>query len=95
MHTWARRFRQEGRLIPIADLLETTDFRRFDDNVTYPEAGSFIRHLIDEYGLDKMLELFRNGSPGQAESELRPVFFRIYGFSVETAEQSWKTFLDG
>lgn len=95
VHTWARRFRQEGRLIPIADLLETTDFRRFDDNVTYPEAGSFVRHLIDAYGLDKMLELFRNGSPGQAESELRSIFFRIYGLSVETAEQSWKIFLDG
>jgi hypothetical protein len=95
VHTWARRFRQEGRLIPVADLIETSDFRRFDDNMTYPEAGSFIRHLIDEYGLDKMLELFRSGTPNQTEGEVRAIFLRVYGISVETAEESWMRFLDG
>ncbi len=95
VHTWARRFRREGRLIGIAELLESSDFRRFDDNVTYPEAGSFIRYLIDEYGLDKMLELFRNGSPHQTDSEVRSIFSAIYGFSVETAEEGWKVFIDG
>ena len=94
LHSWSRRFQQEGRLIPIANLLETSDFRRFDDAVTYPEAGSFVRHLIDSAGLEKMLELFRNGSPEQSGSEVRSVFRSIYGFSLEDAEESWTVFLD-
>lgn len=34
VHDWARQFRQGGRPIPIANLLATSDFRTFDDNVT-------------------------------------------------------------
>ena len=39
----ARRFRADGRLIPIVELLTTSGFRQFDPDTTYPEAGSFMR----------------------------------------------------
>jgi hypothetical protein len=95
VHSWARRFRRESRLIPIASLLLTSGFRSFDDGVTYPESGSFVRYLIDEHGLDRMLDLFRRGSPNQPESDIRSAFRGIYGFEIESAEERWKAFLDG
>ena len=40
-----------GRIPPLSSLLRSTDFFGFDANVMYPCAGSFVRYLIDTFGL--------------------------------------------
>ena len=91
---WVRRFHAEGRLIAISDLLTTADFRRFDDSVTYPEAGSFTRFVIDTCGLQGMKQMFGAVATGASADIVRMQFQAICGRSIEAAEQAWLTALD-
>lgn len=94
VHDHARQFRQQGRLMAIANLTATNDFRRFDPDVTYPESGSFVRYLIDTYGLDRMKRLFQRGTPADPADTVRQQFAAVYGRALADAERDWWAFLD-
>jgi hypothetical protein len=89
VHLRARQLQQAGRLVPIGDLLETSGFRHFDSDVTYPEAGSFVRYLLDTYGLDRWKQLYGKGEPNEIASSLRAHFESVYGRSVDAVEADW------
>lgn len=94
LHNLARGFRQQGRLAPLASIVDTAGFRAIDANVAYPEAGSFVRFLIDTHGLDRIKQLYglsRQGDTGQRASE---IFAGVYGQSLVEAERAWWAMLD-
>lgn len=95
LHDWARRFRQQGRLLPLGSLLASSDFRRFDSNVTYPQSGSFVQYLLDQYGRDRLKSFFREGSFLEAPASVRQRFESSYGLSIEAAERDWWRLIDG
>jgi hypothetical protein len=94
LHDHARQFRAQGRLIPLADLATTAGFRRFDANVTYPEAGSFMRFLLDTCGLDGVKRLFASGSPSDDGPGVAAQFASACGRSLADAEQGWLAMLE-
>lgn len=89
VHTRARQLQLAGRLVAIADLLETRGFRRFDSDATYPQAGSFVRHLLDTYGLGPWKQLYGQGGPNDGASDVRTHFESVYGRSVDAVETDW------
>lgn len=89
VHVRAKQFQQQGRLVSIGDLLETTGFRRFDSDVTYPEAGSFVRYLIDTYGLETWKRLYGQGGPNAGAAEIRGHFEDVYGRTLASVESDW------
>jgi hypothetical protein len=94
LHDLARQFRQQGRLVPLARLAETASFRAEDSNVTYPEAGSFMRWLIDEYGLDRVRALYaRATGPNEGAAGVRASFAAVYGRSLDDLESAWQAML--
>jgi hypothetical protein len=95
IHELARRFRAQGTLVPIAQLAETAAFRARDDNVTYPEAGSFVRFLIDSDGIAAMRRLYGAMSNEAPLASVRGAFLGVYGYSLDEAEVRWQRFLDG
>jgi hypothetical protein len=96
LHDLTRQFRQQGRFVPLAGLAETASWRTQDPNVAYPESGSFMRWLIDEYGLDRVRALYaRAAGPNEAAAGVRASFAAVYGQSLETLEQAWLAFLMG
>lgn len=73
---------------------ETTAFRARNDQITYPESGSFVRFLIDADGIDAMRRLF-GSMPGDAPlATVRAAFQNVYGYSLDEAEARWLQFLD-
>lgn len=94
VHDWARQFRRRGTLIPIGSLLATDDFRRFDDTTTYPEAGSFVRYLLDTYGLASMKRLFAGGNAADSADAVRAQVHAVYGRDVADLEREWWAMLD-
>jgi hypothetical protein len=90
----ARAFRRQGRLIPIAELLTTAEFRRFDANVTYPQAGSFMRFVLATCGLDGVKRLFRSGSPSDTADGVRTQFETACGRTLLNAEAAWLAMLE-
>ena len=94
IHDLARQFRQQNRLIPLGALLATDDFRKADSNLTYPEAGSFIRYMLDVYGLEAIKRLFQRGNPADSADAVRQQFFAVYGRSIADVERDWWALLD-
>jgi hypothetical protein len=92
VHAVARTLCAERRLLPLTALIETADWRSHDPEVAYPQAGSFIRWLIDSHGLPRLRVLFDTAP--QDASSLRATFAVAYGFTLEDAEQEWLLMLE-
>lgn len=89
VHDAARQLRDAGRLVAIADLATTASFRRFDPNATYPEAGSFVRFLIDSRGLDRMKAIFGQLTADDTQARVEQVVSAVYGVSLSDLEAEW------
>ncbi|NIO48801.1 MAG: hypothetical protein GTN73_05095 [Candidatus Aminicenantes bacterium] len=81
-------------MIVLDSILESDAFRSYDSGKTYPESGSFVAFMIDNYDLDKMLSIFRTGSRMDSKEVIKQNFQSIYGFSVVEAEELRQKFLD-
>jgi hypothetical protein len=95
IHDLAGQFRRQGRLLRLGQIAHTSGFRQFDDGVTYPEAGSFVRYLIDARGLDAMKSLFSRLVAGDSADRVRQQVQAVYGVTLDSLEADWLTFLDG
>jgi hypothetical protein len=94
VHTIAARMRAQGTLIPIARLAETRSFRSFDPNVTYPEAGSFVRFLVDRWGLAPMRQIYAALRANDAADVIERAVTDAYGRSLSELEAEWLAFLN-
>jgi len=94
LHDLARQFRQQGRFVPLTTLTETASWRNQDPDVAYPESGSFMRWLIDAYGLDRVRALYaRMAGPNETAAGVRAAFQAVYGQSLDELDQAWVAFL--
>jgi hypothetical protein len=93
LHDHARRFRAQGTLIPLAELLTTSGFRRFDANITYPQAGSFVRHVLQVCGFDGVRRIFAAGATGDGAPAVMAQFEAACGRSIADMEAAWLAML--
>ncbi len=92
VHVSARRYLATGQLVlPLDRLIETKSFWEFSDTtLTYREAGSFVRFLLDQYGLDRFLAFYRSGvQVFDSRATIKSHFSSTMGVSFETAEGAW------
>ncbi|MDH4271234.1 MAG: hypothetical protein OEW18_04580 [Candidatus Aminicenantes bacterium] len=93
VHDIVRRYRAEGRLYPLENILDRDRWLSSDFTTTYPQAGSFVRFLIDTHGIERMKEIFRQVGANDSRDEIKQKFLTIYGFSLDQAEAVWLTFI--
>ncbi|MDI6795753.1 MAG: PDZ domain-containing protein, partial [Desulfatibacillaceae bacterium] len=74
----AKRFVEKGVHIPVSRLWNQEDFRRAPRLVAYVQAGSFVRFLVEEFGLEKFKLLYA-----------RPDLKAVYGKSLLWLEEQW------
>lgn len=90
LHDLARQFRQQGRSVPLATIVDTASWRSQDPNVVYPQSGSFMRWLIDSYGLDRLRALYaRAAGPNEPGAGVRASFATVYGMPFDQLEAAW------
>jgi tetratricopeptide (TPR) repeat protein len=65
-------------------LKETWNERTLPEEVLYPVGGAFIKYLVENYGKEKFLELFRN----QTYENALKVYGEGFESSIETFEKS-------
>jgi hypothetical protein len=94
VHDLARTFRTDGRLVPIDQILQSSQFRSHDLDVVYPEAGSFARFLIDAYGLATFKNLYGQVTSNDVAVIVAAKFASVYGKSVGQLEAEWWAVLD-
>lgn len=92
-HHWAQAYLKAGTLPALSGLLEMNAFSAFDPNMSYPIAGSFMRYLIDTYGMNTVLKLFAGASYSDSPSTTMARFEQVIGNSFTDTEQDWHLFL--
>jgi hypothetical protein len=89
----ARQHDAAGRLPPLASLLRSSDFATFDPEVTYPCAGSFVRYLIDTYGLAPLKAYFASATFDDAATATESRFLAAYGRSLASVWDEWRAWV--
>jgi hypothetical protein len=79
LHDLNKYLLQEKKLIPLEKLIE--NFRGYADMVTYPQAGSFVKYLYEQYGVEKVKDLWKSGAVKDVK--------RVLGKDVATLEKEW------
>jgi hypothetical protein len=95
VHQACRQYLQLGTLpLPLDRVVATTDFRAISDDVlSYREAGSFMRFLLDTYGTNRVLEFFRSSGRDDTLSTIKQRFAAAVGVSLDNAEAAWVAML--
>lgn len=83
VHSIARMARKSGFKISIADLFDGLDFFSHFSSLAYIYSGSFVKYLIETYGIEKVKALYSNLE-----------FENILGDSLYNLEQNFYRFLD-
>lgn len=95
VHDIASSLRLQGRLVPLAEMLTIATFRALDSQVSYPQAGSFVRYLLDaQGGMSCIRDLFGRSTHQDAPEVTRLNFAAAYGRPLEEVEAAWHAFLD-
>lgn len=90
VHDVARSYLRSGQMPPLDRLIETRGFRSYEDNLTYPIAGSFVRYLIDTSGLGPVKEFFRTSGRGDGADRIRAAFQAAFGETIDAAWTRWQ-----
>lgn len=87
----ARRLIDHNMYIPLREILamEDQDFLRHGE-VTYHEAGAFVRFLLDSYGWDRLAALEKVVKSGKPVAE---AFSEVYGQTAAEAEENCVDYL--
>jgi len=86
--------RNQGQFIPLETLLTFTDIGSEESSpqVSYPEAASLVKFLINTYGLEKFRLAYsslKNADDPQGVDSNRHTFKRVYGASPQEIERAW------
>ncbi|MGD8331671.1 MAG: hypothetical protein PVJ49_19725, partial [Acidobacteriota bacterium] len=95
VHDIAQSYLRAGTLPSLASMLGGTDFWDLDDRVTYPAAGSFVFFLIEQRGIDPIIDFCRRSpSIDESENATRSRFLSVFGMSLDDAENAWHGMLE-
>lgn len=83
VHGWTRAMKGLGLMPDLTKSLDLFGFWSISSSRAYTVAGSFLRYLVDTYGIDKFWVLYASNS-----------FERAYERPLEELVAEWETFLD-
>jgi hypothetical protein len=89
----AKNYKQNGEIPSLDKLLGTYSFWDYNSNITYPVSGSFVRYLINHYGLLKMKEFIGKSKFEDSKEKIRNDFMQTYGLSIENVWSEWESFI--
>ncbi len=83
-HQWAHAMRAAEKAVDLRGLLSPSGFLGQGSDKAYTLVGSFVRHLVDRYGMPLLHEVYADGD-----------FEGVYGQPVDTLVTEWEAFVDG
>lgn len=90
---WARKYLKENKLYSLKFLLENKNWNKVNDMITYPQVGSFVRFLINTYGIEKFKKIYKRTSRQKILKENVKIVEIIYSKSTEYLEKNWRKYL--
>jgi hypothetical protein len=100
IYQWAKELKTKGDWIDLPQLLSFTSIGPAESRaqVSYPEAASFVKFLIDTCGKDKFLKAYqtlRNSGDKATQEENVKQLERICGKPLPTLQQQWEAAFTG
>ena len=94
VHDVSAGWRRQHRLVPLGDLLTVDRWRAIDSQIAYPQAGSFVRYLIDSRGVDSIKALLRRSTHLDAADVTRRNAEAVFGATLDALEAEWLAMID-
>ncbi|MGD9145679.1 MAG: hypothetical protein PVI80_08970 [Anaerolineae bacterium] len=92
LDAWAAVVAGSDQYLPLADL-RAGPFYDFQHETSYLEGASFVKFLVDNYGLEKLKELYGRAT-GDAEHD-GALVQSLYGKGYDVLEAEWLAHLEG
>ncbi|MDD4050417.1 MAG: tetratricopeptide repeat protein [candidate division Zixibacteria bacterium] len=89
-HYYAQQLRRSSQLPPVTHLFKSVDYFSLPGVATAATAASFVKYVIDTYGGNRFLELYRLAT----DLTFRDSFSKIYGKDIAEVEKDWHSLLD-
>lgn len=80
----------DGRAVGLAELMGSLDFYQTDPVTADRSAATFVAFLIDEFGTDKFLDVYRQSH----DFNITATLTQAYGLSINELENRWLNFVD-
>lgn len=80
----------ENKLYPVKNLFDNKSWNNVKLEIVYPEVGSFVRFLINTYGLNKFKEVYERLSRLKSLEENLKTAELIFNRSIVEIEIDWK-----
>jgi len=89
--SWAKTLVESGEYLPISAIVYEKEFWAAEDmNDPYAEAGSFVKFLIDTYGVNKFKELYKDS---HTPEDCKTLFKKLYKKEITQLENEWKEWI--
>ncbi len=95
IHQLAAYHLSTGNLPTIAELINYNEFAMIDAHYKMPAAASFVGYLVDRWGVEKLIELYRGVGGFNSYDAFAQVFEKIYDFPCSEVEKAWHMVLAG
>lgn len=83
-------FNDDGELIPLRKLISLEiGTRESKPHISYPESGSFVKYLIETYGMERFQRLYAEVDKAQSTDEKNRTINKVYGKSLDLLEKEW------
>jgi len=79
-----------GKTLPLDRFLDSYEYFSVDPNLADKTAATFVRYLIEQYDIDRFLELYRMAD----DLNQRESIERVYDKSVAQLEKEWLHYID-
>ncbi|MCR5786451.1 MAG: hypothetical protein K6G28_01960, partial [Acholeplasmatales bacterium] len=89
-YEWCKYYIKNGKFISLSDLLDKEYFFDNDCELTYPIAGAFTDYIINLYGLDAYLNIYRENDSKKALEDVLKISVDELNFNFIAYVQSFK-----
>jgi hypothetical protein len=90
IHEVAAKIQEAPRgLPPMKALVNSASRRGIDANIWIPTAASFVGYLVNRWGAEQLVELYRTPIGRDSYESFAKAFEKVYGMTCEDAEEQW------
>ena len=90
---WTKNYLEKSKLYLIKFLVNNKNWDKVNEVIVYPQSGSFVRYLINTYGIDKFKKAYKELSRKKKLKSNTKTIKKIYSKSIKELEKDWKKYL--
>ncbi len=90
----SKKLMKKNKLYSLKWLCNNKNWNKVKEEIVYPQAGSFIRYLINNFGLEKFKKVYKKLSRDKKVKENIKIMESSYPESINKLETNWKRYLN-